>query len=40
MDVEKIRKIWTVIKQIIEIVLAGIGGLAAAHVAQSCIPFL
>lgn len=40
MDLEKIQKIWKVLKQVIEIILAGIGGLVAGHVATSCIPFL
>ena len=40
MDIEKIKKIWSVIKQVVEIILAGIGGLLAGHVATSCIPFL
>lgn len=40
MDTEKISRIWKILKQIIEIIIAGLGGLAAAHVAQSCIPFL
>lgn len=40
MDTEKISKIWKIVKQIIEIILAGLGGFATAHVAQSCIPFL
>lgn len=40
MDIEKINKIWKVIKQVIEIILAGLGGLVAGHLVTSCIPFL
>lgn len=36
MDADKIRKIWNVLKQIIEIIIAALGGLAVAHTAQSC----
>lgn len=40
MDIDKLTKIWKVVKQVIEIILAGIGGLVSAQVASSCIPFL
>lgn len=35
MDTEKITKIWKVLKQIIEIVLAALGGLAAGVTANA-----
>lgn len=40
MDTEKISRIWKILKQIIEIIIAGLGGLTAAHIAQSCTLFL
>lgn len=36
LDPEKLSKWWKVIKTIIEIVLAALGGAATAAVAQSC----
>lgn len=35
MDVEKIRKIWNVAKQVIEIILAALGGLLAGTAANA-----
>lgn len=35
-DIQKVSKVWLVIKQIIEIILAALGGAATAFVAQSC----
>lgn len=35
MDTEKINKIWQVVKTIVEIILAALGGLAAGAVANA-----
>ena len=34
-DPDKIRKIWNVVKQVIEIIVAALGGLLAGHTAQA-----
>lgn len=36
MDPDKVSKIWKVVKQIIDLVIAALAGAATASVAQSC----